>query len=176
MNIHEYAPPRNNKKATGIVIILFSLAVGLILFTSIINIPFAWVLQLTSIAALTVAIFTITRYLTKGFLYSINQNDSDRLDLDIMEITNGGRRQITVCRVAVRGISEGYVINKTDKSSIELEQSLIKKAKQEKAKIFNYCPDINPVIYSIIIGEECGEKFLIKFTPDDKLSEYLNIK
>ena len=175
MNIYEYAPPRKNKKATGVVILLFSFAIGLILFTSLVKVPFAWAFQLTSIIALTVAIFTVTRYLTKGFLYSINQNNSDQLDLDIMEITNGGRRHITVCRVAVRGISEGYVINKTDKSSIELEQSLIKKAKQEKAKIFNYCPDINPVIYSIIVGEECGEKFLIKFTPDDKLCEYLNI-
>ena len=176
MNIYEYEPPRDSKKATGVVVILFSLAAGLFLFTILINIPFSWVLQLIAIISLTAAIFITTRYLTKSFLYSINQTDGGSLDLDVLEITNGGKKHITVCRIGLAGIEESFVINKTDKASLATEENLIKKAKQDRVKIFNYCPDINPVKYSIIIGEECGEKYLIKLTPDDKLCEYLNIK
>ena len=174
MNIYEYEPPKNNKKATGIVIILFSLAAGLLLFTMLLKIPYAAILQLIAIFALTGAVFVATRYLAKSFVYSVNQNSENSLDLDILEITNGGKKQITVCRIFINNITEYHQINKTDKYSVNTEQTLIKKAKQDRVKIFNYCPDINPVNYSIIIGEECGEKFLIKLTPDETLCEYLN--
>ncbi len=175
MNIYGYEPPKNNKKATGIVIMLFASATGLFLFTMLIAVPFAWVIQLIAIAALTAAIFIVSRFVTKNFLYVVNQNERNSLDLDILEISNGGKKQITVCRIAINGIEEAYTINKTEKASVELEQTLLKKAKQDKRKIFNYCPDINPVKYSIIIGEESGERYLIKLTPDDKLCEYLKI-
>ena len=176
MNIYEYSPKKDSKKATGVVVILFSLAAGLFLFTMLLNIPYSWVLQLIAIVALTAAVFIVTRYLAKTFLYSINQNDNNSLDLDVLEITNGGKKQITVCRISIKSITESYQINKTDKDSILTEQALIKKAKKDRVKIFNYCPDINPVQYSIIIGEECGEKYLIKLTPDEKLCEYLDIR
>ena len=176
MNIYEYEPPKNNKKATGVVIILFSLAAGLFLFTMLLNIPYEAILQLIAIFSLTGAVFVATRYLAKNFVYSVNQNDNPSPDLDIIEITNGGKKQITVCRISINNITEYYQINKTDKNSTNTEQALIKKAKQDRVKIFNYCPDINPLQYSIIIGEECGEKYLIKLTPDEKLCEYLNIR
>ena len=175
MNIYEYEPPKDSKKATGIVIILFSLAAGLLLFTMLLNIPYEAILQLIAIFALTAAVFIATRYLAKSFVYSVNQNDNATLDLYVTEITNGGKKQITVCRIGIIGIEESYVINKTEKSSIDTEKALIKNAKQDGVKIFNYCPDINPVKYSIIIGEECGEKYLIKLSFDDKLCEYLKI-
>ena len=174
MNIYDYEPPKNNKKATGIVIMLFTGAIGTFLFTMLIAVPFAWVIQLLAIAALTAAIFIVSRYVTKNFLYSIKQNERGMLDLDVLEISNGGKKQITVCRIALVGIEESYVINKTEKASIELEQTLIKKAKQDRVRIFNYCPDINPIKYSIIIGEEGGERYLIKLTADDNLQGYLN--
>ena len=33
MTLYEYSPPKSNKKATGIILILFSLAAGLFMFT-----------------------------------------------------------------------------------------------------------------------------------------------
>ena len=176
MNIYEYTPPKDSKKATGIMVILLSLAAGLFLFTVLLDIPYSWALQLIAIIAFTAAVFMGTRYLAKSFLYSINQNDNGELDFDVLEITNGGKKQITVCRVSVKNVKNIYKINKTDKESIATEQELIKKAKKDRVKIFNYCPDINPVQYSIIVGEECGEKYLIKLTPDEKLCEYLDIR
>ena len=176
MNIYEYEPPKDSKKATGIVIILFSLAAGLLLFTMLLNIPYEAILQLIAILALTGGTFIATRFLAKSFVYSLNQDDNASLDLYVTEITNGGKKQITVCRISLRGISESYQINKTAKESVATEQTLIKKAKQDRVHIYNYCPDINPVKYSIIIGEECGEKYLIKIAADEKLQEYLNNK
>ena len=174
MNIYEYTPPKSNKKATGVVIILFSLAAGLLLFTMLLNIPYAAILQIIAIFALTGGVFIATRYIAKSFVYSVNKNDNDSLDLDVIEVTNGGKKQITVCRISLSSIQELHVINKTDTTLANKEQELIKKAKQERIRIFNYCPDINPVKYSIIIGEECEEKYLIKLAADDKLCEYLN--
>ena len=106
MNIYEYTPPKDSKKATGIVVILFSLAAGLFLFTMLINIPYSWILQLIAIISFTAAVFMITRYLAKSFLYSINQNNDNTIDLDVLEITNGGKKQITVCRISTNSISE----------------------------------------------------------------------
>lgn len=175
MHIYDYTPPKNNKKATGVVIILFFLAAGLFIFTLLIDIPMPWILQLIAIIAFTAGIFIATRFLAKSFLYSVvQQNES--LDFTVCEITNGGRSQITVCRVAVKNIEGAYIINRTKNDSIAIEKEIIKAAKHDRRKIFNYCPDINPTTYCIILGEECGEKFLVKLTPDQTLCEYLGAK
>ena len=174
MHLYDYTPPKNNSRLFGIIICLASLGIGPFLFSLIIKeLPFKWVFQLISIISLTAIIFIITRYIAKNFLYSVVRSDNDGVDFTVTEITNGGRSKITVCRISVSGIESAEVFDRNDSNAIQHQKEIEKKAKKEGRKSFNYCPDINPVQYSIIIGEECGEKFLIKLTPDEMLCEYL---
>ena len=177
MNVYEYSPPKSNKKASGIILILFSLAAGLFLFTLLFpNIPFKWAIQLISIVAFVAVIFIISRYVAKSFVYAITEADDGTLDLTVTEITNAGRTQITVCRIALSNIEEVYLLDRSNPEHIEKIKSLQKSAKADGRKSFNYCPDINPTELCIILVEECGEKFLIKISPDSTLWKYLKNK
>ena len=94
MSLYEYTPPKSNKKALGVIIILLSLAIGLFAFTMIFpNIALRWLVQLIAVLALVAVIFIISRYIAKSFLYTIAQNDDGTLDLNIAEITNAGRKK-----------------------------------------------------------------------------------
>jgi hypothetical protein len=177
MNVYEYSPPKSNKKASGIILILFSLAAGLFLFTILFpNIPFKWAIQLISIVAFVAVIFIISRYVAKSFVYAITEADDGTLDPTVTEITNAGRTQITVCRIALSNIEEAYLLDRSNPEHIEKIKSLQKSAKADGRKSFNYCPDINPTELCIILVEECGEKFLIKISPDATLWKYLKNK
>ena len=174
MSIYEYSPPKSNKKASGIILILFSLAAGMFIFTLLFpEIPFRWAVQLISIVAFVAVIFIITRYVAKSFIYAIVKND-DRLDLTVTEITNAGRTKITVCRIALDNIEKSYLLDRSIPEHTEKIKSIQQSAKADGRKFFNYCPDINPTEVCILLVEECGEKFLLKLSPDATLWEYLN--
>lgn len=174
MNLYEYTPPKSNKKASGIVLILFSLAAGLFLFTIIFpDIKFKWAIQLISIIAFVAVIFIISRYIAKSFIYAIFKNNDGTLDLTVSELTNAGQKKITVCRIAINNIEEAHLLDRSIREQAEKASSLEKSAKSEQRKIFNYCPDINPSEVCILLVNECNEKFLIKLSPDSTLWEYL---
>ena len=177
MSLYEYTPPKSNKKALGVIIILLSLAIGLFAFTMIFpNIALRWLVQLIAVLALVAVIFIISRYMAKSFLYTIVQNDDGTLDLNIAEITNAGRKKITVCRIALANIEEAVLVSASIPESVEKSGVLTQRAKSEHRKSFNYCPDINPSEFCIILVEECGEKFILKLSPDATLWGYLNNK
>ena len=174
MNVYDYIPKKSNKKALGVIIILTSLALGLFCFTLISpNMPFKWLVQLIAIIAFVAVIFIISRYIAKGFIYTIVKTDEDTLDFTVTEITNAGRTKITVCRIALTSIEEAYRINKSIDDNSQKIKEIEKKAKADGRKSFNYCPDINPCEICILLVEECGEKFIIKLSPDDTLWSYL---
>jgi hypothetical protein len=174
MNVYEYTPPKSNKKASGVIVILFSLAAGLFLFTILFpNIPFRWGVQLISIIAFAAVVFIITRYVAKSFRYAIFKTDDNALDFTVTEITNAGRTQITVCRIALASIEEAHLLNRSIPEHAELIKSLQKNARADGRKAFNYCPDINPTEICILLVEECGEKFILTLCPDDTLWGYL---
>ena len=159
MNVYEYSPPKSNKKASGIILILFSLAAGLFLFTLLFpNIPFKWAIQLISIVAFVAVIFIISRYVAKSFVYAIAEADDGTLDL------------------TVSNIEEAYLLDRSNPEHIEKIKSLQKSAKADGRKSFNYCPDINPTEFCIILVEECGEKFMLKTSPNSTLCKYLRAK
>lgn len=177
MNLYEYTPPKSNKKALGVIIILLSLAIGLFAFTMIFpNIALIWLVQLIAVLALIAVIFIISRYIAKSFLYAIAENADGTLDLTVTEITNAGRTKITVCRIALANIEKAQLVNRALPESMEKAAELSQKAKSEHRKSFNYCPDINPSEFCIILVEECGEKFILKLSPDATLWGYLNNK
>ena len=174
MNIYEYTPQKSNKKAMGVIIILSSLAAGAFIFTLLFpNLPFRWGVQLITIVAFVAVIFIISRYLAKSFLYAIFK-DEDALDFTVTEITNGGRKQITVCRIGLSSIEEAYRLDCSIHENAEKAKAIQKQAKSDGRKAFNYCPDINPTDFCILLVEECGEKFILKLSYDAKLWEYLN--
>lgn len=174
MNIYEYSPPKSNKKASGIILILFSLAVGLFLFTIIFsNIKFKWAIQLISIGAFVAVIFIISCYVAKSFVYTVLKTDDDTFDFTVSEIANAGRSKITVCRISLASIEEAYLLDCSISEHAEQKKSLQKQAKADGRKLFNYCPDINPTEVCILLVEECGEKFLLQLSPDSTLWEYL---
>ena len=174
MNLYEYTPPKSNKKAAGIVLILFSLAAGLFLFTIIFpDIKFKWAIQLISIIAFVAVIFIISRYMAKSFVYAIFKNNDGTLDLTVSEVTNAGKKTITVCRIALNNIEESYLLDRSIREHAEKASALQKRAKNEQRKLFNYCPDVNPTEICVILVEECNEKFLLKLSPDSTLWEYL---
>ena len=177
MNVYEYSPPKSNKKAKGIVLILFSLAAGLFMFTILFpGIPFRWLIQLISIVAFVAVIFIISRYISKKFMYAILKCDDGTLDFTVTEITNAGYKQITVCRISTNGIKSAYLLDRSIPEQAEKIKSLQKQAKSDGRKSYNYCPDINPTEVCILLVEECGENFLLKLSPDATLWGYLNKK
>ena len=174
MNIYEYTPQKSNKKALGTVIILLSLAAGLFLFTIIFPyIKFKWGIQLISVIAFVAIIFIISRYMAKSFVYAIVQDDDGTaLDFTVTELTNAGRTQITVCRIALSNIEEVHLFNRSNPEHVEKLAEIQKNAKSDGRKSFNYCPDMNPTEFCILLVEECGEKFLLKLSPNSTLLEY----
>ena len=175
MNIYKHYPPKSNKKASGIILILFSLAAGLFLFTLIFpSIPFRWAIQLISITAFVAVVFIISRYVAKSFCYEIIQAENNSLDFTVAEITNAGRSKITVCRIAISSIEEAHFLNRSIPEHAEKIKALQKFAAADGRKSFNYCPDINPTELCILLVEECGEKFLLKIAYDSTLWEYLS--
>ena len=173
MNVYEYTPPKSNKKASGIILILFSLAAGLFLFTLLFpSMPFRWAAQLISIAAFVAVIFIISRYVAKNFVYNVIKTDDGSLDFTVTEITNAGRTQITVCRIALSSIENAYLLNRAIPEDASKIKTLKSQAKADGRKIFNYCPDVNPSEVCILLVDECDEKFLISLSPDSTLLEY----
>ena len=177
MNVYEFSPPKSNKKASGIILILFSLAAGLFLFTVLFpNIPFKWAIQLISVFAFVAIIFIISRYVAKSFIYAIVKTDDDTLDFTVTEVTNAGRTHITVCRIALSSIEEAHLLDRSIPEQASKAKELQKSAISDGRKSFNYCPDINPTDFCILLVEECGEKILIKLSYDPTLWRYFNNK
>ena len=174
MSIYEYTPQKTNKKASGIILILFSLAAGLFLFTILFpNIPFKWAIQLISIFAFVAVIFIISRYVAKSFIYAIVEAEDGTLDFTVTEVTNAGRTRITVCRIGVNNIEKAHLFDRSIPGHDERAKAIQATAKSDGRKSFNYCPDVNPTEFCILLVEECGEKFIFKLSPDATLWEYL---
>ena len=174
MSIYEYTPQKTNKKASGIILILFSLAAGLFLFTILFpNIPFKWAIQLISIFAFVAVIFIISRYVAKSFIYAIVEAEDGTLDFTVTEVTNAGRTRITVCRIGINNIEEAHLLDRSISEHDEKAKAIQATAKSDGRKSFNYCPDVNPTELCILLVEECGEKFILKLSPDATLWKYL---
>ena len=173
MSIHEYIPAKNFKKISGALVILISAACGFFAFPTIFpEMSMRWLFQLSGIACLVGVIFISTRYILKHVVYRLIETEEGGIDFTVTEITNGGRTKITVCRFDVANIEKAelfYASNKKDESA---KKAMVKQAKKDGRKIFNYSGDIKPPVVCCLLVEECGEKFLIKLTPDATMFGY----
>ena len=169
MNIYEYAPQKNFKKLSGIVMLLICAATVLFLIPSVFSeMPFRWVLQSVGLLCLVAVVYISVRYVGRAHIYAIIQNDEGGHDLTVTEISNGGKSRITVCRISVANVEEVIVLdrrNNTDKLKI--------KQLNQGRKKFSYHPDFNAGRACYVSVVECGEPLVLKLAEDKRLIEYL---
>lgn len=162
--MYEFKPQRTNNKAQKLIMLFFMGAAALFLVTlPLEGVPFLWVIQLLAILLLVAAVFLVTRYVTKTYEYAVEPTDGGA-DLTVTEVSSGGRRRITVCRISLSGIESARVVEGKDE-----ELSAIRKARR---KIFDYRLDIAPEKSILAVANESGEEYILLFAYDE---EFLSI-
>ena len=163
--MYELIPSKTNKTAARLVALLFLGAAAVLLCTVLAPaVPFRWVFQLIAVLMLTVGVFLTTRYLTKLFFYRISEDG----DLTVTEAAANGKRQITVCRVAVAGVRELCLPESPDQVS-----ALKKRLRKEKIKLYDYTVDYRPAQSMFVIVKEGQDTLCIRLSYDKTLSELL---
>ncbi len=166
--MYRYTPPKNKQKVYGLILLLTIGALILFAVTTMFRqLPMKWLFQITDLLLFTADIYFFTRYIARGFSYEIAETDRGS-DFIITELQR--KQSITVCRLAVSGISE---VIRVDYNNMELKKQLKEKIKEEKCKQFNYCVDLSPATVCYLFAEECGEKVVIIFMPDPELYRLL---
>lgn len=151
--MYEFKPLRTNDKAQKLIILFFlGSAALLILSVFLKGIPFLWVIQLFAILLAGAAIFLVTRYVTKTYEYAV-ETVEEGTDLTVTEISSGGKRRITVCRVSLSGISEAR--------AIEGKDDRLEALKREKRRIFDYRPDLLPERSILAVAKEGGQEYVL---------------
>ncbi len=163
--MYEFKPPRTNSRAQKLVLLFFIGAAALLIATvPLKGMPFLWIIQLFAIILLIAAVFLVTRYITRSYIYSIDVIDG-RTDLTVTEVSSGGKRQVAVCRIGLSGIESVREIEGKDGELAELRKA--------RKRIFDYRPDLLPEKSILLSAEECGEEFLILLAYDGELLNIL---
>ena len=162
--MYEFRPERTNNKAQKLILLFFIGAAALFVLTvPLKGMPFLWVIQLFAIILTVVAVFLVTRYITKTYEYSVEPVE-DGADLSVTEVSSGGKRRITVCRISLGGIESARAIEGKDE-----ELAALRKARR---KIFDYRPDLAPEKSILVTAREGGEEYLILLAYNE---EFLSI-
>lgn len=173
MTVYEYRPEKNNTRIFGIMMIMLSLGAAFFVTPLLVpSVPFHWLFQLLGVVAIIAVIYLLTRYVAKSFVYAVIEDDGS-LDFTVTEITNGGRKAITVCRVAIANITELQVFDLRDGEQKLCEKEIWAEAHRESRKCYDYCHDIKTTPVCLIALEECGEPLLIKIAAEDRLCSLL---
>ena len=158
--MYSYKPEKTNKIAEGAAIFLLAVSAILIIFPSIIEISYVGVVQTIGMAAAVTALALLTRYTFKSFYYTVREGDGeDSLDLVVTECQ--GKREYAVCRIALSSIEEIVIADENNKDEL--------KKRCAGRKVFSYFVEISPKNQCCIFATECGEKLVIKITPDEGL-------
>ena len=170
MKLYEFIPQKAHRKLSLISSLLLIGAVTVMLCTTILgDISYKWIFQLVSLIMLTAAIFIISRYVMKSYVYRIEATDNSSPDLTVTEIQN--RHVVTVCRLAVSSIEKITVIPSDDKATLNSTKADIR---QMHRKFYNYCPDFMPQKKLCLFATECGEPLAVFLTYDSELERILN--
>ena len=172
MNIYECAPQKNMRKLSGLVMIFICVATALFLISSIFqDMPYRWAVQLLGFGCLAAVVYIAARYVSKALVYRIVENEGERF-LTVTEVTNGGRSQITVCRIGIESIEAVYSLDKkSDTDKLQLDR--ISAESKKGRKRFSYHPDVFPRTICVILANEGGEALDIRIAVDGTLVEYL---
>lgn len=169
--MYQWIPPKTNKMAQRSTLILFSGAVLLFGITVVLpHIAYRWAFQLLSLGLLTLALFLVTRYMTRSYLYQIREEGEESADLEVVELTGKGKRRVTVCRVSLSGIHRVTLLDLSDGGKSE---ALLASYKKDRRRIYDYCVDLQPVKSCLICCREGGEEQLIRLEYDPLLLQRL---
>ena len=169
--IYEYIPHKDTKQATGLIAVLIAAAVGFFIFPSVFpQMQMRWGCQLTGALCLVAVIFVYTRYVGRSYIYRI-VDENDELELTVTEITGGGRSRVTVCRFALDAIEEAYALTPADDGKKKL---LMARAKGERRKRFDYCPQLSAPLETYLFVRVGGEALFVKLAADERLFSYFH--
>ncbi len=161
--MYDFSPKKSNNAAQYTSIILYIAALVAMFFSTIEGLPFPAIMQLAALLMLCFATMILCRYMLKGYVYSISEDDGG-YDFSVTELK--GKSRITVCRISLSGIEKAVMVKKSEKKKYS--------AQSKGYKSFDYCVDMSPSECCCIFCEECGEKYIIKIQPDAKLLEILS--
>ena len=162
----EFIPKRSNTLSKQVTMGLFIISLVAMFASGIPNLPYRSIMQTLSLIILAAALAMLGRFELKTFVYAISKRDDGGLDLTVTEIKR--RSRITVCRVALDGISETKEITKENKKQL--------KEMRKSRKSFNYCIDLAPARTICIIANEGGEELMISLSYVPELFEILDKK
>lgn len=156
----ELTPKRTNTTARKMILLFFLGSAALIVTTMLVpTVPFRWIFQLVAVLLLTAGVFLTTRYVTKLFIYRIQDGD-----LTVTEANSNGKRQITVCRVGLSGI-----LSVTEQDTAGAAKEQIQALKKKRVKLFDYTVDLEPARSIFVIVSEGGEELALRLSYDEAL-------
>ncbi|MBO5883703.1 MAG: hypothetical protein J6Q78_04795 [Clostridia bacterium] len=161
---YEYTPEKTDKSKKAAICLIIGASVLLLTVSLINGIAFKGVFQLVSFFIFGLAILFVTRSM-KNFTYRITDNSDRGLDLTVTEVQ--GKSRITVCRVALSGISEATVCNRRELKKQKAE------IRHEKKKFYCYTADIMEETVIVVHAVECGEPVVIILSYDEELYSIL---
>ncbi len=171
--MYEYIPQKTDKTAGKLIILFLAGGFGLMFLTVLIQgIPFRWAFQFLAIGLLTEAVLLVTRYVTRSFVYRLEENEEGETELAVIEITSGGKKQTVVCRLAMSQIK------KIDRFTREEEKAVSKAVheRKEKRRIFDYTVDLHLERAIQIVAEEYEEAVTVRLNDDERLYEIIRSK
>ena len=165
--MYRLMPKKTNNKAQKIVAILFFAAAALMLLSAVLKgvMPYVWTIQLLSICFLVGAIFLVSRYLTKIFVYEIAQSDGG-IDFAVSESYTSGKRFVTVCRIGLNTVQKTILLDG------ERGKSELAELKSKKYRVYDYRPDLLPEKSIALVSDEGGNDIVILLAYDGELLSY----
>jgi len=168
--MYEYIASSEKRRAPRLILLFFLGGMALMLLPSVLSVPFQWAFQLVGLCLFTAAVYLVTRYMTKSFLYRVFPDDDGRMDFSVTELR--GKTRCMVCRIGLADIREAVMV---DARSKEEMAEVKKRIKAEKLRCYDYCSDLSPTLSCyLFVREQSGEPLVIRIMPDEKLFKLLS--
>ena len=170
--MYQWIPKKTNKTAEKVILILLGGAILMFGVTVVFpTIAYRWAYQLIALGMLTLILYLVTRYVTRSYLYRIGENGEGGTDMEIIEKTGNGKRQVTVCRISLTGLVSLVLLDLSDGGKSE---TLLATRKREKKKIYDYCVNLQPEKSCLLRCFESGEELWIRLEYEPGLWDLLS--
>ena len=154
--MYEYIPEGSRSGMKRLCLWLFVAAILLFFASGFEGMLYPSVMQMVSVAIITVTIMLMGRYLLRHYLYRV-ADDGEGMDFRVDELSRRGR--VTVCRLALAQLVSAKEWNDETKPP-------------RGTKLYNYCGEIKPCDSWILEFEDGEDRIYIRLSPDDTLKQY----
>ncbi len=162
MREYSHISKSSNNSAKILSGAFFFSAVVTLACTAVFELPYEGIFQMLCALFFTLAVLLLTRFVFKSFLLSVFSVD-DGFDFTVTECR--AKERITVCRVSLSNIERVCLLTEENKKEL--------RAAEKGRKVFSYYPDLKPDVECFVFVTECGEKLLLKLSPDDMMLDIL---